>query len=94
MKPKLTLLPKCFGCCSKGPLIDLLWPFPGSAPGQISPKSQYKCAGHEYFIPTKFVEYPSRGSLVKADYVFQYIYMYMHCAPPPPHFFSNNPKIH
>ena len=32
--------------------------------------------GHEYFIPTKFGKYPSRNSVVKAYYVFQYIYMH------------------
>ena len=28
----------------------------------------------EYFIPTKFGKYPSSDSVVKADYVFSYIY--------------------
>ena len=32
--------------------------------------------GHDYFIPTKFGEYPSNDSVVKADYVFPYIYMH------------------
>ena len=32
--------------------------------------------GHQYFIPTKFGEYPSSDSVVKADYVFLYIYMH------------------
>ena len=32
--------------------------------------------GHEYFIPTKFGKYPSSDSVVKADYVFPYIYMH------------------
>ena len=32
--------------------------------------------GLEYFIPTKFGEYPSSDSVVKSDYVFQYIYMH------------------
>ena len=31
---------------------------------------------HEYFIPTKFRKHPSSGSVVKADYVFPYIYMH------------------
>ena len=31
--------------------------------------------GHEYFIPTKFHKHPLSGSVVKADYVFPYIYM-------------------
>ena len=54
---------------------DLFWPRPGSTPGRIWPKSQYKCAGHDYFIPTKFGKYQSSNSVVKADYVFQYINM-------------------
>ena len=29
-----------------------------------------------YFILTKFGKYPSSNSVVKADYVFQYIYMH------------------
>ena len=29
--------------------------------------------GHEYFISTKFGEYPSSDFVVKADYVFPYI---------------------
>ena len=37
-----TLKKESFG---GGPLIDLLWPCPGSSPGWIWPKSQYKCAG-------------------------------------------------
>ena len=31
---------------------------------------------HEHFIPTKFRKHPFRGSVVKADYVFPYIYMH------------------
>ena len=31
---------------------------------------------HEYFIPTKFRKHQSSGSVVKADYVFPYIYMH------------------
>ena len=31
---------------------------------------------HEHFIPTKFRKYPLSGSVVKADYVFPYIYMH------------------
>ena len=32
--------------------------------------------GHEHFFPTKFREHPLSGSVVKADYVFPYIYMH------------------
>ena len=33
-------------------------------------------SGHEHFIPTKFRNYPLSGSVVKAGYVFPYIYMH------------------
>ena len=32
--------------------------------------------GHENFIPSKFRKHPLSGSVVQADYVFQYIYMH------------------
>ena len=32
--------------------------------------------GHEHFIPTKFRKHPLSRSVVKADYVFPYIYMH------------------
>ena len=31
---------------------------------------------HEHFMPTKFRKHPLRGSVVKANYVFPYIYMH------------------
>ena len=31
---------------------------------------------HEHFMPTKFRKHPLSGSVVKADYVFPYIYMH------------------
>ena len=31
---------------------------------------------HEYFIPTKFLQNPPSGSLIKANYVFQYMNMH------------------
>ena len=31
--------------------------------------------GHEHFIPTTFRKHPLSGSVVKAGYVFPYIYM-------------------
>ena len=33
-------------------------------------------SGHEYFIPIKFRKHPSIGSVVKAEYLSQYIYMH------------------
>ena len=44
--------------------------------GGFDPRVNTIVQGHEYFIPTKFGKYPSRNSVVKADYVFQYIYMH------------------
>ena len=44
--------------------------------------------GHEHFIPTKFRKHPLIGSVVKAGYVFPYIYMHK-CNPPPPPRFSS-----
>ena len=63
-------------CCSlpvrrssleKGPLIDpimaLLWIHPL---GGFDPKFNTNVRGHEHFIPTKFGEYPSSDSVIKA----------------------------
>ena len=44
--------------------------------GWFGPRVNTNVRGHEYFIPTKFGKYPSSNSVVKADYVFQYIYMH------------------
>ena len=68
-----TLKEKCFG---EGPLIDVLWSCSGSAPRRIWPKIDTNERGLEYFIPTKFGEYPSSDSVVKSDYVFQDINMH------------------
>ena len=48
--------------------------------GGFGPKVNTNEWGHEYFIPTKFGKYPSSDSVVKADYVFLYIYMHK-CIP-------------
>ena len=50
--------------------------------GGFGPRVNTNVRGHDYFIPTKFGKYPSSNSVVKADYVFQYIYMHR-CIPPP-----------
>ena len=52
-----------------GPALDL--PL-----GGFGPKVNKNERGLEYFIPTKFGEYPSSDSVVKSDYVFPYIYMH------------------
>ena len=50
-----------------GPALDL--PL-----GGFGPKVNTNERGLEYFIPTKFGEYPSSDSVVKSDYVFPCIY--------------------
>ena len=52
-----------------GPALDL--PL-----GGFGSKVNTNERGLEYFIPTKFGEYPSSDSVVKSDYVFPYIYMH------------------
>ena len=44
--------------------------------GVFGPRVNKNVRGHEDFIPTKFGKYPSSNSVVKADYVFQHIYMH------------------
>ena len=51
--------------------------------------------GHEHFIPTKFRKHPLSSSVVKAGYVFPYIYTCI-SAPPPFHvnkFIENSLKF-
>ena len=48
---------------------------------------------HEHFIPAKFHKHPLSSSVVKADYVFPYIYVYMHLCNPPPSFLDLNKYI-
>ena len=68
----------------RAPRWHIMSTCPGSAPGPaldpplggFGPKVNINVQGHEYFIPTKFGEYPSSDSVVKADYVFLYIYMH------------------
>ena len=63
----------------RGPPPPPPWPIlprPGSTPGQIWPKHFMHVLGHEHFIPTKFRKHPLSGSVVKAGYVFPYIYMH------------------
>ena len=56
--------------------------WPGSIPGQIWPT--HFVQGHNHFISTKFRKHPLSGSVVKADYVFPYIYIHLISATPPP----------
>ena len=65
------------GFLKKGTPRDLFCPPPldpslgGSGRNALLP-----VRGHEHFIPTKFRKHQSSGSVVKADYVFPYIYMH------------------
>ena len=54
-------------------IMALLWSLPL---GGFGPKVNTNERGLEYFIPTKFGEYPSSDSVVKSDYVCPYIYMH------------------
>ena len=60
----------------KGPLIDLFLLALDPPLGEVCHKVYTQVRYDEYFIPTKFHKHPSSGSIVKADYVFPYIYMY------------------
>ena len=44
--------------------------------GRYGQKIFMHVRGHEHFIPTKFRKHPLSSSVVKADYVFPYIYMH------------------
>ena len=45
-------------------------------PGQIWPNIFMHVPGHDHFIPTKFRKHPLSSTVVKAGYVFPYIYMH------------------
>ena len=65
----------------KEPLIDLFLancpPPPLDPPlGGVCRKAYKQVRDYEYFISIKFCKHPSSGSVAKADYVFQYIYMH------------------
>ena len=60
----------------KGPSLTYYGPALDPPLGRFGPKANTNVWGHEYFIPAKFGKYPSSNSVVKADYVFQYIYMH------------------
>ena len=55
------------------PSMALPWIHPWA---DVAQKVNTNMRGHEYFIPTKFGEYPFSDSVVKADNVFPYIYMH------------------
>ena len=60
----------------KGTPRDLFWPALDPPLGGFGPNTLMHVWGHEYFIPTKFCKHPSSSSVVKADYVFPFIYMH------------------
>ena len=51
-------------------------PRPGSPLGGVCWKAYTQVRDYENFISIKFRKHPSSGSVGKADYVFQYIYMH------------------
>ena len=53
-----------------GPALDLHLDASGGK------KTTTLVRNHEHFIPTKFRKHQLSGSVVKADYVFPYIYMH------------------
>ena len=56
-----------------------IWPRPRSTRGRYGLNIFMHVPGHEHFIPTKFRKHPLwliSGSVVKAGYVFPYIYMH------------------
>ena len=57
-------------------IFGKLPPPPGSAPGWSCQKAYKQVRDYEYFISIKFRKHPWSGSVGKADYVFQYIYMH------------------
>ena len=60
----------------RGPSLTYYGPALDLPLGRLGPKVNTNERGLEYFIPTKFGEYPSSDSVVKSDYVFPYIYMH------------------
>ena len=58
------------------PLGPILAPALDPPLGGFGPRVNTNVRSHEYFIPTKFGKYPSSNSVVKADYMFQYIDMH------------------
>ena len=79
-------------CCSLPVEKEVLWRRGPSLTYNGPALDPYRCKfgitvnpnvwGHEYFIPVNFGEYPSRDSVVKANYVFPYICMHK-CIPSP-----------
>ena len=73
-------------CCSlpvwrrssleKGTPVTYFGPTLDPPLGGFGQKVNTNVRSHDYFIPTKFGKYPLNDSVVKADYVFPYIYMH------------------
>ena len=69
-------------CWRRGPRVTYFGPALDPPLGGSGWKTTTLVRDHEHFIPTKFRKHPSSGTVVKADYVFPYIYMHQ-CTPPP-----------
>ena len=72
LKPS-SLKKKSFG---EGDPVTYFGPALDPPLGGFGPKVNSNVRGHEFLILTKFGKYPSNDSVVKADYVFPYIYMH------------------
>ena len=68
-------------CWRRGPRVTYFGPALDPPLGGSGWKTITLVRDHEHFIPTKFRKHPSSGTVVKADYVFPYIYMHQ-CTPP------------
>ena len=62
----------------KGPSLTYFWSALDPPLGGVCRKALTQVRDHEYFLSTKFRNYPSTGSVGKADYVFSDIYVYVH----------------
>ena len=91
MEPKVTILhPTCFYIrfiavafqsktevrCRRGPPVTYFGPALDPPLDGSGRKTTTLVRDHGHFIPTKFRKHPLSGSVVKADYVFLYIYMH------------------
>ena len=60
----------------RGPLLTYFGTALDTPLCRFGPKVNTNVQGRKYFIHKKFCKYPSSDSVVKADYVFPYIYMH------------------
>ena len=63
-------------CWRRGPRVTYFGPALDPPLDGSGRKTTTLVRDHEHIIPTKFRKHTLSGSVVKADYVFPYIYMY------------------